>query len=135
MKLGFTGTQKGMTSEQKLVVEKIMPKATEFHHGCCIGADFQAGQIANELQIDTIILHPPTNTSKMAKCEGNESREAKPYLDRNHDIVDETDILLATPKEFSEELRSGTWATIRYAKRNKKVVIVVWPDGKFDRFN
>lgn len=38
-------------------------------------------------------------------------------LERNHVILDHTDYLLAFPKTRKEVLRSGTWATIRYAKK------------------
>ena len=137
MNIGFTGTQKGMTDEQQSVLKKIFYKLkpVSFHHGCCIGADHQAGQIADSIPIANIILHPPINTSKMAKCIGDVTRQPKEYLDRNHDIVDETNILVGTPKEYIEELRSGTWATIRYAKKNNKPVIIIYPDGNIERFN
>lgn len=35
----------------------------------------------------------------------------------------------AAPKDFKEELRSGTWATIRYAVKQQKRVIIIFPDG------
>lgn len=47
----------------------------------------------------------------------------------NRDIVAETDELIATPKGFQEERRSGTWATVRYALKARKPVTVIWPDG------
>ena len=41
MKLGFTGTRRGMTSDQQirvtLLVAELGPK--EAHHGDCVGAD------------------------------------------------------------------------------------------------
>ena len=46
--------------------------------------------------------------------------------------MDNSDILIATPKEKEEQLRSGTWATIRYAKKTKKIVFLVYPDGKYE---
>jgi len=48
---------------------------------------------------------------------------------RNHKMVDSAGVLLATPKEDHEVLRSGTWATIRYAYKKNKQVVLVWPDG------
>ena len=53
----------------------------------------------------------------------------KDYLDRNHDIVDQTDLLIATPKENTEVLRSGTWATIRYAKKINKPTWIIETNG------
>ena len=44
MKIGFTGTQKGMTHHQliKLLDELCSYSNIELHHGDCIGADAQA---------------------------------------------------------------------------------------------
>jgi len=50
-------------------------------------------------------------------------------LERNRAIVDETDILLAAPLESEEQLRSGTWATVRYARKQHKTVLVIFPNG------
>lgn len=52
----------------------------------------------------------------------------KAYLDRIKDIVDMSDILIATPESVKEVLRSGTWSTVRYAKRAGKEVIICNPD-------
>jgi len=43
--------------------------------------------------------------------------------------VDETEWLWAIPGEFKEVLRSGTWSTIRYARKKGKKVLIIWPDG------
>ena len=40
-----------------------------------------------------------------------------------------TDTLVAAPKEDEEVVRSGTWATVRYARKAGRVVLVVRPDG------
>jgi hypothetical protein len=50
----------------------------------------------------------------------------KSYLDRNHDIVDSCSILLALPTG-QEILPSGTWATIRYARRAAVPVLLRLP--------
>jgi hypothetical protein len=47
----------------------------------------------------------------------DEVREAKPFIKRDHDIVDETEVMLATPVSREEHMRSGTWTTVRYAKK------------------
>lgn len=132
MKVGFTGTQQGMTDAQSKVFDlelDCINEDNELHHGDCIGADAQAHWFALQTWMD-IVLHPPKNESKRAFCLGsNATREPKDYLIRNHDIVDETDMLVATPKEYTEQLRSGTWATIRYARKMNKPVTIVYPDG------
>ena len=128
MKMGFTGTRKGMTNAQKLQVTEWLLGQAELHHGDCIGADEQAHRIAYRNLIITI--HPPSDEKQRAFCTGADIvREPAPYLARNHSIVDETDILVAAP-DSPEKLRSGTWATIRYARKMGKPLFIVMPDGK-----
>ena len=128
---GFTGTQIGATPIQ---IERILTlleeeDVTHLHHGDCIGADAQAHAAAQSLGVK-VILHPPTVTTKRAWCKNAvEVRRAFPYLERNHHIVDASTTLIATPSG-PEELRSGTWATIRYARRMKTRCLVITPDGK-----
>jgi hypothetical protein len=138
MKLGFTGTQKGMTDEQILTVRKILnePSIEEVHSGDCIGADTDFIQILTNIHGGDAkymsVGHIPDNDSKRSFLKYGEERKPKPYLERNHDIVDESDVLLATPKEYTEQLRSGTWTTVRYAKKQGKKVILVYPNGKVE---
>lgn len=135
MKIGFTGTQQGMTKAQKRAFWTIINSynLSEFHHGDCIGADFNAHQIVLAYNKSEIIIHPPINGSKRQNCKWfTEIKPAKGYLERNHDIVDSTDMLIATPKEYDEQLRSGTWATVRYARKTNKKLIIIYPDGSYD---
>jgi hypothetical protein len=133
--IGFTGTQKGMTEAQKKTLRGLLDGgAGELHHGDCIGADAEAHDIADECGY-AIILHPPTNYSKRAWCEAPKHmmRPEKPYLDRNRDIVRETASLIAAPAEPEEQLRSGTWSTVRFARKAGKPVFVILPDGTVQR--
>ena len=132
MKVGFTGTQTGMTGAQIKTVEELLSRLhpEEAAHGDCLGADADFNTLCNKYDIP-IVLHPPTNPSKRAFCAAKtmRTRPKKEYLERNKDIVNETDLLIACPKGEKEELRSGTWSTIRYAKKVGKKVIVVLPNG------
>lgn len=137
MKIGFTGTQKGMTMEQKGAVHYILweYRPEEIHHGDCIGADAEFHKMAKVVKIHTVI-HPPIKKEKRAFCEGDEYRPEQHYIIRNHQIVDETSVLIAAPKSNNEELRSGTWATIRYAMGKKGVEVnIVWPNGHISTWN
>lgn len=96
------------------------------HHGDCIGSDETAHYIAKALGC-RIVIHPPSNPKKRARCEGDEMRGEKPYLNRNCDIVDESEYLVATPKERQEMVYSGTWSTVRHARRTKKPINVIYP--------
>jgi hypothetical protein len=132
--IGFTGTQRGLTAAQKdrLRARLEVRRAqgfTRLHAGDCVGADWQAATIANLLHYD-VISHPPSIPDKRAffDCYAEE-RPEKPYLERNRNIVRESAELIACPKERREVLRSGTWATVRFARRTKKPVTVFYPDG------
>ena len=131
MNVGFTGTQIGMTENQKYHVAMLLLslKGDEFHHGSCRGADTDAHRIAVCLGYE-IIIHPPINPKKRSYFDIGEVLPEKEYLERNHDIVDATDVLIATPKTEREELRSGTWATVRYARKKGKVVHIIKPNEK-----
>ena len=136
-RVGFTGTQTGMTNEQAATVSKIFSELGEFelHHGDCIGADSQAHAITSACKnLVGIVVHPPIDSRKRAFCRYciSDERAPREYLIRNHDIVDETERLIATPKSTEEELRSGTWATIRYAHQQGRRVDIVLPDGSVD---
>jgi hypothetical protein len=53
-----------------------------------------------------------------------------PPLERNKHIVHNCGWLIAAPKEDSETLRSGTWATIRYARKLRRPITIVFPNGE-----
>jgi len=135
MNIGFTGTRKGLTAYQKDVIDKMFwvwsrlePQEIKFHHGGCVGADAQAHLIATKYGMTTVI-HPPTNDKHQAYVVPDELRDPKPYLDRNHDIVDDSDLLIACPKSEVEIRRSGTWATVRYARKVDKRLMIIPPEG------
>ncbi len=48
---------------------------------------------------------------------------------QSNDLARQRGLMVAAPKSFAEELRSGTWATVRYARKQKKPVVIVFPDG------
>lgn len=129
LSVGITATHYGATSMQLEELRKILSKFKIMHHGDCIGGDEDAHNIAAELGMH-IVIHPPINPAFRANCQGNEIRDKRDYIARNHDIVDETEELIAMPATNTEELRSGTWATIRYARRIGRKVTIIWPNGK-----
>lgn len=135
MKIGFTGTRQGCTEEQLKTLSAIFASIglsaehqPELHHGDCVGADAQAVELANAVGFWTV-CHPPTNPKLRARLTSDEIRLPFDYLDRNHNIVNETDLLIVCPKNETEELRSGTWATYRYARRRGKMIVLIVPSG------
>lgn len=129
--LGFTGTRQGMTSEQELMVWECLKRwrPTELRHGDCVGADRQAHQLAVREGARTV-AHPPVHERWRAHCAADLVLEERDYLRRNRDIVDASAALLAAPASAVELGWSGTWYTIRYARRRNRPVIVVGPDGR-----
>jgi hypothetical protein len=132
--IGFTGTRAGMTPTQIEELRGALAFAfelgfDEFHHGDCVGADAQAHAIALEIGFD-IVIHPPIVADHRAYSQDfDQIRSSKPYLERNHDIVDETRFLIAAPKQPIEVVRSGTWATVRYARKKPHGNILVLIPG------
>lgn len=129
MRIGFTGTSKGMSPRQKEELTILLSEIslTEFHHGDCVGADEEAHNILTNLgKGDLIHIHPPIDQKKRAFCKGSVRKE-KEYLARNKDIVDEgVDLLIVAPKTTVEKLRSGVWSTYRYGlKINRNIRILI----------
>jgi len=138
MKVGFTGTRHGMTDEQRraFIARAKEAGVTEFHYGVCDGADEDAWDVftsARDLGFERprTVAHPPSNPAKRLHNTMPFDDEVRPeaeYLTRNRNIVDASETLWAAP-DGPEERRSGTWATVRYARRVGKPVVVFWPDG------
>jgi hypothetical protein len=137
MRVGFTGTQEGMTRVQRIAVfdecDDLDPD--EVDHGLCVGADEQFHDLVDANFNAIINGHPPTNTSKMSDRVCNVLFPPKPYLERNHEIVDVTERLIAAPYRMIEEQRSGTWSTVRYARTLRRPIAICWPDGTVTREN
>ena len=138
--VGFTGTQEGATRYQlrhlaryfRIILYQHPLVQCVLHHGDCIGADEDAHRIAKRMQFK-MILHPPVDNAKRAFCrlrDGDEAREEFPYLIRNQHIVDESVHLFACPKTTKEQLRSGTWATVRYARKLNVPVKIIPPNPR-----
>ncbi|RYZ92416.1 MAG: hypothetical protein EOP06_04325 [Proteobacteria bacterium] len=131
--VGFTGSREGMSPEQLSAFRDLFPNlnAVEFHHGVCVGSDEQAHRLVKTLSpLTRVIGHPPIRKDYLAKisdCDYYE--EPKDYLVRNKIICDRSTVMIATPNSFSEQLRSGTWSTIRYALNKEMEVLVIFPDG------
>jgi len=135
--IGFTGTRRGMTVDQieqaKMLIEAFVSHgAKSVHHGMCIGADEQFhNSLTSPMHHLCIYGHPAQNIGSMyrANVRCTAVFPVKHPLKRNHDIVDQTDVLIAAPRARAEELRSGTWATVRYARKQGKTVYILWHDG------
>lgn len=136
IKLGMTGNRNGITDQAMTKLKEFIQNndISEAHHGDCIGADtdFHNICVSNNIKI---VIHPPNNASQRSFCKSDTIKPEKPYIVRNHNIVDNTDILIAFPATKFEVLRSGTWSTIRYAKKKNRKILLVYSDGQIKKIN
>lgn len=118
IRIGFTGTRKGMSAHQQRLFEWLLRALApgrlsggerEFHHGAAYGADTQAALIAARFDGVRIVPHPA----------------GKDPLKRNREIVAQCDLLIAAPHTDVEVLRSGTWYTVRRAREAGKPYVVL----------
>lgn len=124
-----------MTAAQKAGVREAMGSlgARVLTHGDCLGADAEAHAIAVELGV-RVRIRPANVAGMRAYCSGGEvvaGPEAP--LVRNRRIVDDGEVLIAAPGMMQEQRRSGVWATIRYAMKQDRRIVIVWPDGQVER--
>ena len=130
IELGFTGTKQGMTNQQRAEVAKLLEmfKPDRVHHGDCVGSDEEFHKITTR---DGYYrhLHPPINNRYRAFCEGDYSEKPGEYLERDQEMVDQVQLLIATPDGFKERVRSGTWATVRRARKKGIPIYIVHPNG------
>lgn len=143
MEIGFTGSRHGM---QKAACAKIQalfmiywaiwPAGGDntLHHGDCVGSDEQAFNIAKFLGFASI-AYPASDVRNrwLASTASDIIRDAAPALERNKTIVSDSDILIAAVHGFNPgrmQERSGTWATIRYAKKEGLPIWLVDPWGQ-----
>lgn len=126
MKLGVTASQVGMTERQRRMfrarVIELRPSALV--HGGCVGGDDDADIIAAELGVPRFVF-PSTRLDKRVSDEVLRGRTgssvtimpAKEPLERNPDIVAAVARMIACPRQSRMITRSGTWTTVRLARR------------------
>ena len=137
MKIGFTGTRQGMTDAQSNAFEELFVKlfhqdlsVREFHHGDCIGSDEEADALVRVEPGVFLHVHPCNLFRQRAYTTGDFEYTEMPPLKRNREIVDATEVLIATPSDTKEIFRgSGTWATVRYARKQGRKIHIIFPDG------
>jgi hypothetical protein len=134
MILAFTGTRKGMTPRQHSIVKQILEEfePSEVHHGGCIGADQEFHELCIYMLVPVIHIWLSNLKHSQAAILGSSAvrtiiHAEQPPLDRNWDIVREADLVVACPESAVESLRSGTWATVRYADQLNKTIKVIKP--------
>ena len=146
MKVGVTATRWGVDERRldtfKYIIEKL--GITHFDFGMCVGGDTQAYKIVRSLDKTVWVKgHPPIEQGQFfSNVDCDDIAKPKDYLSRDRDIVDESEVMIAMPKENTEKRRSGTWYTVRYAKKviksdkgSCKKLYIILPNGKVEFFD
>lgn len=131
MIVGFTGTRdiskvskERLTKLWEVMLDyKVLGGCVGVVHGGAIGADeyFHNICVGNMLPIKIRWAYTPRELKGLY-----EDYPPEPPLIRNKKIVDDCDVLIALPIDPKvEEARSGTWHTIRIAKRMNKNIIII----------
>ena len=135
-RLGVTATRRGLTDRQRCYARSrfgmllLEWDEIEFHHGRCVGGDEEVLLIAKSFGVRVrTVSHPASMVDPkwISQITSDVELPAKPPLQRNRDIVDIVNELLAYPGEQHEVLRSGTWATIRYADQIGRTTALIHP--------
>lgn len=131
--VGFTGARIERATFAQMrsfarVLELLNPSC--FVHGDCIGWDYAAACWVAENIRDCVIHKYPSNLrATQANGPGAFMAEPAPPLERNTTIVRVSQIMVACPKEASEQLRSGTWSTVRRARKAGRPLVGIEPLG------
>lgn len=147
MDIGFTGSRHGMQPMQIAKVQALFliywtywPTLNDntLHHGDCAGSDEQAFKLAKRIGFATA-AYPASDVSEIwhANTDSDLRFDAAPALKRNLRIVSQSNVLVAAVHGFNPskmQERSGTWATIRYAKKEGVPYWLVDPMGQAQFF-
>jgi hypothetical protein len=123
MRVAFTGTRHGMNAAQVQQLRYVLAlfchadrhvgRTPEFHYGthetAVLLADVQAASLAKDAGY-TLVPHHARPGEELA---------------RDRQEADDCDVMVAAPKSDKEQLRSGTWATVRYARARLKPVVML----------
>lgn len=131
--MGVSGTRHyhSITLAQRHSVDWLMKTGPDLLlHGDCEGVDEMFHLVARRLNVPVHIF-PPIIDRYRAFCQGAEKvYPCDTYLARNAHIVAEADVLVAIPEGREKDYpRSGTWATVRRARKHGIPIYIIAQDG------
>jgi hypothetical protein len=150
--IGITGTRHKPSNKQLHSLGLLMTTTLntvvgirEIHHGCAVGIDETAHYIAKSIAGVMVYGHPGIGWNGESPYRmAIDTREfdglytIDTYGKRNLAIVRAAQLLIACPRYPESDAlskRSGTWQTIRMARRATTPVILVIPDGRIMKDN
>lgn len=131
--IGFTGSRYPLAPVQAVEVASAIAAArtanARFSHGDCVGGDEEAHFIAMDLGY-VVHVWPPKDNRLRAFTTGHFIHAPADYPIRNSSIVMMSDTLIAAPAGPEvDNPRSGTWQTVRKARRKGIPITIIYPDG------
>ncbi len=152
MKIGFIGTLKGFNEKQSETYTGLLRKFRqkydyiEYHSGDCKGGDELSFSMIIKYEIaDKIEIHPPGADHIRINLLNNEKyklpsdiktkiRDTRPFSEIPIDITEQCDALIVLPNDTSERSESDLWRAVRYARKSKKNIFIIYPNGKATRW-
>lgn len=133
MNVGHTGTRNKLPQAQDEALKaalELLRRAgfIHAHSGDCLGSDRCFHEHAVQSGFTTH-GHLPQDDALRAFCTYDHEYPPKTHFARNRDIVDNSRLLTVCPRLMEEEDRGGTWYTAGYARKKKKPIWIIWPDG------
>ena len=133
MTIGFTGTRLGMTGIQRSLVRQMLEykRPRVVVHGGCVGADSDFHDIVRLLfskRQCQVHVFPSNIRGTHGHIDGDVVFAEHPPLQRNGFIVSLSDELIACPEGCQETNRSGTWSTVRRARKKKIPIHIFYPE-------
>lgn len=134
--LAFTGTRYGMTRIQVHIlraalywIEDQYGTDVNARHGGCIGSDitFHAACVSRNWAVDVFPSTIPNTQGDYKFGDRLHIHKPAPPLQRNTTIIRSANMVIATPNEDYERLRSGTWSTIRKVRTAQLPLLLILP--------
>lgn len=136
MIIGFTGTRNGMTLSQRNAVCDILSELGGVFvglHGSCVGADEHFDELCRQFGCKTTARPCTAPPDLIAKTGARAIAEPTRPMKRNRAIVADADVMIACPPNRSPiKSGSGTWATVGLARRARRPLFIVYPEGDIE---
>lgn len=146
LNIGITGSRRFPRIPQRTRFAGVLARIAErypgivaIHHGCCTGADELAHHIGRRIPGCQLFGYPGMdalgNSPYRMRERGGFTTLHEPalYAERNERIVRASTVVIACPlwpEDDPRSVRSGTWQTVRKARKLHKPVLAIMADGE-----
>lgn len=135
MRVLVSGPRSGWNPMQRNALARLLsnPGITVLIHGGAEGVDSDADQLYREICADygrdpVIEVYPAHGSRGIYRRPAFRAEPRSPLV-RDRIMADKCDAAIIISRNTQEVLRAGEWATKRYAVKDEKWVIIIWPDG------